>query len=124
MNILAMRKQMTGELGRVTKAPDRYALNAFGGTMAIEEFRTVSADTFPIVNLPNESYRIQTVGTKTVLHDMVSSKQSIDNNAVDKMAAIRGSSTYNEPLRLKRPKPLKRDQNNLESTLGIVRRRK
>ena len=124
MNILSMRKQMTGELGRVTKAPDRYALKAFGGTMTIEEFRTVSADAFPLVNLPNESYRIQTVGTKTVLQEAISNKPSMESNAVDKMAAIQSSSTYNEPLRLKRPKPLKRDQNNLESTLGIVRKKK
>ena len=122
MNILTMRKQMTNELGRVTKAPDRYALKAFGGTLSIEEFRKVSADDFPIVTLPNETYRIQTVGTpKTVLQEMVSRPQV---DTTDKMTAIQNSNTHNEPLRLKRPKPLKRDQNNLESTLGIVRKRK
>lgn len=124
MNILTMRKQMTNQLGRVTKAPDRYALKAFGGTLSIEEFRNVSVDTFPVVTLPNESYRIQTVGApKTVLQEVVATtKQRMDT--IDKMAAIQNSNTHNEPLRLKRPKPLKRDQNNLESTLGIVRRRK
>ena len=124
MNILTMRKQMTGDLGRVTKAPDRYALKAFGGTMDIEEFRTVSADAFPIVNLPNETYRIQSVGTKTVVQEAVTSKPPAACKLVDKMAAIQGSSTYNEPLRLKRPRPLKRDKNNLESTLGIVRKKR
>jgi hypothetical protein len=121
-----MRKQMTGELGRVTKAPDRYSLKVFGGTLTIDEFRNISADNFPIVNLPNETYRIQTVGNKTVLQGAitVSPKSIIDSNTAEKMTAIQNSNTYNEPLRLKRPKPLKRDQNNLESTLGIVRKRK
>ena len=122
-----MRRQMTNNLGRITKAPDRYALKAFGGTMTIEEFRSVTSDTFPVVTLPDESYRIQTVGTKTVLQEIVapapkSHHQEI--NTTEKMSAIQNSTTHNEPLRLKRPKPLKRDQNNLESTLGIVRRKK
>ena len=126
MNIVTMRKQMTGELGRVTKAPDRYALKVFGGTLTIDEFRNISADNFPIVNLPNETYRIQTIGNKTVLQEAVTvaSKSIVDSNTAEKMTAIQNSSTHNEPLRLKRPKPLKRDQNNLESTLGIVRKRK
>lgn len=125
MNILTMRKQMTKELGRVTKAPDRYALKAFGGTLTIEEFRNISADNFPIVNLPNEVYKIQTVGVKTVLHEAATIPKNInESNSSDKMSAIQNSNTHSEPLRLKRPKPLKRDQNNLESTLGIVRKRK
>ena len=126
MNIIAMRKQMTGELGRVTKAPDRYALQAFGGTLSIEEFRTVSVDTFPIVTFPDESYRIQAVGTKTAISETgtAATRSKIESSPVVKIAAIQNSQTHNEPLRLKRPKPLKRDQNNLEATLGIVRKRK
>jgi len=30
----------------------------------------------------------------------------------------------NETLKLKRPKPLKRDENNLEKSLGIIRNKK
>jgi hypothetical protein len=37
-----------------------------------------------------------------------------------KMYEIKGAVGTNEPLRLKRAKPLKRDQNNLESVLGLV----
>ena len=36
------------------------------------------------------------------------------------MYEIKGAVGVNEPLRLKRAKPLKRDQNNLESVLGLV----
>lgn len=127
MNIHAMRKQMTGHLSRITKAPDRYSLKEFGGTMDIEEFRSVTADTFPVVTMPDESFRIQMVGNRPFeTRDVTQTiqKQPIGYNQDDKMAAIQNSSSHNEPLRLKRPKPLKRDQNNLESTLGIVRKRK
>ena len=37
-----------------------------------------------------------------------------------KMYEIKSASGTNEQLRLKREKPLKRDQNNLESVLGLV----
>ena len=43
---------------------------------------------------------------------------AITNNA--KMYEIKGAVGTNEPLRLKRAKPLKRDQNNLESVLGLI----
>lgn len=128
MNIVVMRKKMTGNLKGITKAPNRYALKCFGGTMSIDEFRSITSDTYPIVTMPDESYRLQIVGTKTVLQEMVQQPTSKPNigitNPTDKMAAINNSSTHNEPLRLKRPKPLKRDQNNLESSLGIVRKKK
>ena len=39
-----------------------------------------------------------------------------------KLAEISGSTGTNEPLRLKRAKPLKRDENNLEKSLGIIRK--
>jgi hypothetical protein len=39
---------------------------------------------------------------------------------VAKLYEIKGTVGTNEPLRLKREKPLKRDQNNLESVLGLV----
>ena len=38
----------------------------------------------------------------------------------NKMYEIKGATGTNEPLRLKRAKPLKRDKNNLESVLGLV----
>ena len=124
MNIVAMRKKMTGNLKGITKAPNRYALKCFGGTMTIDEFRAITSDTYPIVTMPDESYRLQTVGAKTVLQEPASKPNMGITNPTDKMAAINNSNTHNEPLRLKRPKPLKRDQNNLESTLGIVRKKK
>jgi hypothetical protein len=124
MNLVTMRKHMTDNLARITKAPDRYALKAFGGTLTIEEFRNISMDTCPIVTLPNETFRMQTVGTKTVLQDLSTSQTQLTSGQKnEKMSAIRNASTHNDPLRLKRPKPLKRDQNNLEATLGIVRKR-
>ena len=45
-----------------------------------------------------------------------------ENRRDEKLAEIKGSTTTNEPLRLKRERPLKRDQSNLEGLLGIKRR--
>jgi hypothetical protein len=39
------------------------------------------------------------------------------------MQEISSSVGSNETLRLKRTKPLKRDENNLEKTLGITRKK-
>jgi len=45
--------------------------------------------------------------------------QAQTNTATGKMWEINSVQTNNQPLRLKREKPLKRDQNNLASMLGL-----
>ena len=47
-----------------------------------------------------------------------------ENQLHNKFEQITSSVDSNEPLRLKRPKPLKRDVSNLETSLGIVRKKK
>ena len=80
--------------------------------MDIDEFRS-GCDRTPLVHkqknqggIPCETKRIE---FNEVRND-------------EKLAEIKGSMTTNEPLRLKRERPLKRDQNNLEGLLGIKRR--
>ena len=110
MNIMIMRKKLYNSFGNIKPAPSRYSLDVFGGPMTIEEFRSgQTVDTGPTTPINEESYRSMVI-------KMVS-------GSTDKMAQIENSSGKNEPLKLKRQKPLKRDVNNLEMTLGITRKK-
>jgi hypothetical protein len=105
-NMIMMRKKLFGKLGSIKPAPKKHRLVEFGGDLTIEAFRenlVVDDDTpVPIVTeeVPN------------IVIPVVSN--------ISKMYEIKNASGVNEPLRLKRAKPLKRDQNNLESVLGLV----
>lgn len=83
------RKRVYGHIDPVHMAPDRMVLQAFGGDLSIEEFR--SGSTYAWISLPNEVY------IKPTIH-----QKSVDGELV-----------------LKRNKPLKRDKNNIKNALGI-----
>ena len=105
-------------------APNRYCLKCFGGTMDIEEFRNVSPDKYPRLKEPNSIYIPCEVITKNSMSDQPRTeytKARSVKNLKEKMSEINNSKTSTETLRLKRPKPLQRDKNNLESMLGITR---
>ena len=105
-----MRKKMYNSVGRIMPAPSRYSLKVFGGTMTIEEFRAnQTVDTGERFVIKDEPYKSGII------------KMNLDST--QKMAQITHSTGKNEPLRLKREKPLKRDVNNLEMTLGITRKK-
>jgi hypothetical protein len=114
-NIVIMRKKLYNVVGPICCAPSRFRLQEFGGDMSIEEFRKfTTVDTGPRVDIVKP---IQTCNVET-------RKISIAQLAtVGKMSEITNAVGTNEPLRLKRNKPLKREQNNLEKTLGIVRKK-
>lgn len=105
-NMVMMRRQLFGKRGSIQCAPKRQTLLEFGGTHTIEQFRAnVVIDDEPrgeIVEEPDVELTIPPVKN------------------VAKLYEIKGTVGTNEPLRLKREKPLKRDQNNLESVLGLV----
>lgn len=122
--ITLMRKRATKKLGGVQRAPNRFALKMFGGHLTIEEFRSVTMDNFPVLQMPNESHIMPHITSSQRDYETITSKQATVRDLKDKMNEINRTSTNNEPLRLKRPKPLKRDENNLEASLGIVRTKK
>ena len=105
-NMVMMRKAVYGKVSRIKPAPKRQRLIEYGGDMTIEKFReNADVDRNPNTNVVQEP--------------------ELDNvipvaNTTNKMYEIKGATGTNEPLRLKRAKPLKRDQNNLESVLGLV----
>jgi hypothetical protein len=110
MNIMIMRRKMYNSFGNIHIAPSRFRLQVFGGPMTIEEFRAnQTVDTCEKTPIKEEPYRSMVINMKT--------------DSDDKMAQIAQSSGKNEPLKLKRAKPLRRDVNNLETTLGITRKK-
>jgi len=111
-NIVIMRKKMYNITGPIQCAPTRYQLKEFGGPLTIEEFRkNRTIDTGPAAEIDLASKISPVIKLLTNTHDSM------------KLYQISDSTGTNEPLRLKRPKPLKRDENNLEKTLGITRKK-
>ena len=107
-----MRKTMYNVCTPVAKAPNRTRLERFGGDMSIEEFRSSVVK----VEAPNETTKAKTntpSEVQVIPFEMTRRKE--------KLHEINNSSSSNEPLRMKREKPLKREQNNLEGLLGIKR---
>jgi hypothetical protein len=105
-NIVMLRKAMYSKIGRIKPAPKRQRLIEFGGDLTIEKFR--------------ENADLDTNPNTDVVQEPEVDKVIPITNATNKMYEIKGATGTNEPLRLKRAKPLKRDQNNLETVLGLV----
>jgi len=114
-NMVILYKQMYGHVDPIKCAPNRYALKEFGGKLSIEEFRDTKAPRV-LVHMPDQVHAPQDV---IVRQDV---KSVTDGDA--KFQEISRTVTTNETLKIKRQKPLKRDENNLEKTLGITRSRK
>ena len=124
-NILLMKKKLLikGPDGRTPgtiPAPSRYALKEFGGSMSIEEFRAHGDEGhFIMYPLPDEFVMLPPEVLKPANETTKNSYINLDK----KFSEISNSKTTNETLKLKRPKPLKRDEKNLETMLGIVRKK-
>jgi hypothetical protein len=101
MYIALMRKHELGKYVPCFAAPKRQALQVFGGTMSIEEFRKCGKDA-PSVHLPYEMHTMHTVGKLNAIQATTSDEIS--------------------DLKLQRDKPLARAKSKLESALGITRK--
>lgn len=101
-------------------APSPKCLKEFGGTLTIQEFRSKNNKDVKCIMPDSVHYLTQVVEPqeKSVARPTSSELQS-------KLDSITNSSGYNEPLKLKRNKPLKREtENNLEKTLGLFTKKK
>jgi hypothetical protein len=112
-NIIIMRKKLYNTVDRIRAAPNRFSLVQFGGTLTIEEFRKGGT-----VDTGVATGSVEFSNNDTI--EFVKRVPIANNTKLDDISYSRG---VNEPLRLKRPKPLKRDENNLEKTLGITRKK-
>lgn len=102
-NIITMRRKMYNVFTPVRPAPNRYNLNVFGGDMTIEEFRQHGViDKGKPKSITSEPVREVTVPFVSNMRKVEETKNT-DNSLV-----------------LKRNKPLKRNQNNLEAALGLI----
>jgi hypothetical protein len=105
-NMVMMRRQIFNKIGTIKRAPHRERLDVFGGDLTIEKFRennVVDKET------PNE---IETGPIPEINISIISNNKRLED--------INSSTGKNETLRLKRDKPLQRNENNLESVLGLV----
>ena len=110
-HIVIMRKKLYGVVGSIKCAPSRFQLQEFGGQMTIEKFREgATMDMGPRIDISKPTSMI------------VYEQKRGPTIQSTKMNEISNSTGTNEPLRLKRQKPLKRNENNLEKTLGLVRK--
>lgn len=117
MYITLMHKLATGKTDLIKSAPHRYTLEVFGGTLSIEEFRN-STHFNKVLVMPNETHKLQSV-VEYVKPDY---KVHTVTELHDKLEKIHNSSGKNETLKLKRNKPLKREETStLENSLGIKR---
>jgi hypothetical protein len=97
--ITLMRKRMEGKISQTKKAPNKYTLEMFGGTLSIDEFRNLDSSKVNI-KIPGEAYQIQTVNVQ-------------QNN----------TTIGNDGLKLKREKPLERAKGKLETSLNVTVRK-
>ena len=114
--ITLLRKKTEGKVTPTIPAPDKYILKMFGGPMTIEDFRKECHTPSVEYQLPDYNHAIPFVVNKQrVVPDVKSSEleKRLDN--------IHRASNKNEPLKLKRGKPLKRNvqTNSLEHSLSI-----
>lgn len=116
-NIVMLHKAMYGHVKAIKCAPNKYALKVFGGTLSIDEFRAFSdSNGVAQVSMPDELYRKQDV----IIHSEIKFSAGTNDN---KFQEISRSTTTNDTLKLKRQKPLKREENNLEKSMGITRKK-
>ena len=87
----------------VRPAPNRYKLDVFGGDMTIDEFRAAC-----IIDREKPK-SIETESTRDVVVPFISNARKTEE-----------INNINSSLILKRNKPLKRNQNSLESALGLI----
>jgi hypothetical protein len=114
-NIMLLRRRMYGR-GTVKCTPAFHfsRLKMFGGDMEIDEFRKSNIADMGPLNMHIRTDTVQEDVTQ-VIPLQTTNTATTDN----KMWEINQTEVSNQPLRLRREKPLKRDQNNLASMLGL-----
>ena len=130
-NMLLLKKRTEGDLSAIKIAPSRFTLKEFGGDLDISEFRKICGySKVPRIKLPcdklvyEEFKKCESSYTTTVTESESTSETNNNVSEKEKMNQIINSKSKNQPLRLKREKPLKRNVMNLETTLGLSRVKK
>jgi len=90
--------------------------------MTIEEFRSGTESTW--VQIPNSNYYPLIVNKYKEITSKEKRKESIIITEESKIDDINNSESTTDDLRLKRPIPLKKAKNNLETLMGLKKRTK
>lgn len=114
MLIALMRHKTTGELGQVVSAPPRTCLQAFGGSMTIEEFRAQSPNGLEVEILPPKLIPLE-----SVIHARKVEARPALGNLQQQVDLSTASAPKNETLRLKRPRPMPSSSDVLTRTMGL-----
>jgi hypothetical protein len=115
-NIMLLRRRMYGRGMMLCKPAVHFSqLKMFGGPMDIDEFRKHNtADMGPV----NQNIQTESKQKDVVQVVPIQASQNV-NTTNGKMWEINSVMVNNQPLRLRREKPLQRDRNNLASMLGL-----
>ena len=105
-NIIIMRKKMYNIVGPVVIAPKRHRLKMFGGDLSIDDFRA---------NRTIDRIKPLEIKTETAVERLIPMV-----SGTRKMSQINNASGTNDTLKLKRNKPLLREQNDLGAALGLI----
>lgn len=106
-----LHRRTVGHIKHIVRAPPRVSLQMFGGPFSIEEFRQVSASE-NVHHAPQNMVVISPNMIQTSTNSGIKYQPPRDVN----IQGDRG----NEPLRLKRNKPLKNSKNTLEKAMGLA----
>ncbi len=98
--ITLMRRRAEGKVSATKRAPSRYCLKRFGGSLPIEDFRLLGSGALS-VKIPGEIFQGVVTGTYQVQQQQSQTQST---------------------LKLKRDKPLERTKAKLETSLGIIRK--
>jgi len=121
MNITLLKKRMLNKVECTRAAPNRYCLKMFGGSVDIKDFRKGLNDRW--VSLPNINfYPIVINKYSGIIKESVS--EDVFSRDESKIDDINNSESTGGELRLKRPIPLKKNKNNLETMMGLKLRSK
>lgn len=120
--LISLMRSKTGipSSNTIKSAPKRFCLKEFGGDITIEEFRSKNSN-IVYNNLPiYKNFIVPTTYTKS---EQKYTEPININNTDEKLLMINSSSGINEPLKLKRNKPIKKHTTtNLETSLGIKKK--
>jgi len=118
--ITLYKKRVVGKITPVRPAPSRYALKLFGGSMTIQEFRNGAKNMW--IKLPNSNYYPLIVNKYKEITSKEKRKESTIITEESKIDDINSSESTTDDLRLRRPIPLKKAKNNLETLMGLKKR--
>lgn len=110
--IYLLRSKMTKDYNSIQNAPSRYNLKAFGGKMSIEEFRAKSKTSIENILYP-PMIPINPLLDKNINFTYV------ESNEAESYYETFSTPIENNPLKMKRTKAKKNEQNTLEQSMGL-----